>query len=315
MVEFNKEPSPHIFKRDGKTRISVLFILALLPSAVFGVYNFGLQALWIILVAIGSALITEGVLTYVRKKTFKINYSSSIITGLLLSLIIPPSVPLWIPMLGSFLALALAKHVFGGVGMTIFNPALTGRAILQASFPLIMTTYFWPDGVTSASPLELLKNSGYDTVVNYFGNNLAMYKSLFFGNIAGSIGETSALALLIGGLFLILVKVIDWRIPLVYIGTVGVIALTFGHDPLLHILSGGLIIGGFFIATSYQNMPINKSGRVYFAIGCGILTMAIRLWGGYPEGANYAILIMNAFSPFIERITLRKPFGYKKEKK
>jgi len=194
----------------------------------------------------------------------------------------------------------------------MFNPALVGRAFLVASFPVIMSSYIWPDGITAATPLTMLKNSGYNTAIAHFGSNILSYKSLFFGNIAGSIGETSAIALLIGGLILLIAKVIDWRIPTVYIGSVVIFALIFKQDPIFHILSGGLLLGAFFMATGYEGMPITKLGRVYFALGLGFLTIVIRLFGGYPEGVNYSILLMNAAAPLIERLTIRRPFGYVK---
>jgi electron transport complex protein RnfD len=178
-----------------------------------------------------------------------------------------------------------------------------------------MTSYIWPDGITSASPLSMLKLAGYESAITHFGGRLLAYKSMFLGNIAGCIGETSALALLIGGLFLIFMKVIDWKIPTIYIGTVFVFTFIFGQDPIFHILGGGLFIGAFFMATAYEGMPITKTGRIYFALGLGILTSVIRLFGGYPEAVNYSILLMNAAAPLIERLTINKPFGYIKKKK
>ena len=306
------DSSPHIFSKISKQRLMWLVVIALLPAAVFGVYNFGLHALYIILVAVGSAILTEMLFDKIAKRNPSVLHGSAVITGLLLALILPPTVPLWIPALGSFFALAIAKHAFGGAGMAMFNPALVGRAFLVASFPVIMSSYIWPDGITAATPLTMLKNSGYNTAIAHFGSNILSYKSLFFGNIAGSIGETSAIALLIGGLILLIAKVIDWRIPTVYIGSVVIFALIFKQDPIFHILSGGLLLGAFFMATGYEGMPITKLGRVYFALGLGFLTIVIRLFGGYPEGVNYSILLMNAAAPLIERLTIRRPFGYVK---
>ena len=193
--------------------------------------------------------------------------------------------------------------------------SLNDFACSVASFPVIMTKYIWPDGITSASPLAALKASGIDSAIGIFGSKFAAYKAMLIGNIAGCIGETSAIALLIGGLFLIFMKVIDWKIPTIYIGTVFVLTFIFGQDPLYHILGGGLFIGAFFMATAYEGMPITKKGRIYFALGLGILTTAIRLIGGYPEGVNYSILLMNAAAPIIERLTINKPFGFKKKEK
>lgn len=313
--KFIVESSPHIHKGINKSLVMWFVILALIPSAVLGVINFGIDALLIILTAVVTAALTEAFFYYIKKQDplERVFHGSSILTGLLIGMIIPPTVPLWIPAIGSFVAIALAKHAFGGAGMTMFNPALVGRAFLVASFPVIMTRYAI-DGITSATPLTALKLEGYETVISQFGGKIAAYKSLLFGNILGSIGETSALALLIGGLFLIIMKIIDWKIPVIYIGTVFVLTFVLGHDPIFHILAGGLFIGAFFMATGYEGMPINKMGRVYFALGCGILTVVIRLYGGYPEGVNYSILLMNAASPLIERLTMIRPFGYKKVK-
>ncbi|MBD3164282.1 RnfABCDGE type electron transport complex subunit D [Candidatus Woesearchaeota archaeon] len=313
--KFIVESSPHIFSSNYKYKVMWLVVLALLPAAIMGVINFGARALLVIIVALSVSILTDALFEKLKGKQMVVEQGAAVVTGLLLGMILPPAVPLWVPALGSFTAIALAKHAFGGAGMTIFNPALVGRAFLVASFPAIMTRYTWPDGITSASPLGMLKAEGYTHALSFFGSRLAAYKAMFFGNIAGSIGETSALALLIGGLFLVLVKVIDWKIPAVYIGTVFVLTWLFGQDPIYHILGGGLFIGAFFMATAYEGMPITPNGRVYFALGLGILTVVIRLWGGYPEGVNYSILLMNAASPLIERLTIRKPFGYTKKKK
>jgi H+/Na+-translocating ferredoxin:NAD+ oxidoreductase subunit D len=318
MVEtkkFKVESSPHIFSSNYKYKIMWLVVLALLPAAFLGVVNFGMRALLVIIVAVSTAILTEALFEKLRNKSNHIEQGPAIVTGLLLGLVLPPTVPLWLPVLGSFVAIAIAKHAFGGAGMTIFNPALVGRGFLVASFPAFMTSFIWPDGVTSASPLAMLKLQGYSSAIGFFGGKLAAYKSMFFGNISGCIGETSALALLIGGLFLIYMKVIDWKIPTIYIGTVFVLTAIFGQDPFYHILGGGLFIGAFFMATAYEGMPITYSGRIYFALGLGVLTTVIRLWGGYPEGVNYSILLMNAAAPLIERLTIKKPFGYVKKKK
>ncbi len=311
------ESSPHVFSANSKTKTMWLVIVALLPATLVGIYNFGLPVLWILLTSILTATLTEAVFNKLRGKPTSIIHGAAIITGLLLALTLPPTVPLWIPVVGAFIAIALAKHAFGGAGCTLFNPALVGRAFLVVSFPVIMSNYIWPtgwDAITSATPLQALKYSGYESTITMFGGKMLAYKSLLLGNIAGTIGEASALALLIGGLFLIYKKVVDWKIPTIYIGTVFVFALLMRQDPLFHVLGGGLMIGAFFMATDYGGMPITQSGRIYFALGLGILTSVIRFFGGYPEGVNFAILLMNAASPMIERLTIKKPFGYIKKK-
>ncbi|MCK5282233.1 MAG: RnfABCDGE type electron transport complex subunit D [Nanoarchaeota archaeon] len=311
--KFIVESSPHFFSANYKYKLMGLVVIALLPAAILGVYNFGVHALLIIIVSTSVAILTEAFFNKLKKKPSAVEQGSAVVTGLLLGMILPPTLPLWVPAIGSFVAIAIAKHAFGGAGMTIFNPALVGRAFLVASFPALMAAYIL-DGITSATPLQMLKLNGYQSAVSHFGSNMLAYKSMFLGNIAGSIGETSALALLIGGLFLIFLKVIDWKIPTIYIGTVFVLTAIFGQDPIYHILGGGLFIGAFFMATAYEGMPITKSGRIYFALGLGILTTVIRLFGGYPEGVNFSILIMNAAAPLIERLTIKKPFGYIKNK-
>lgn len=316
--KFVVESSPHIFSSNYKYKIMWLVVIALLPAAVLGVINFGRNALLIMIVAVSAAVLTEALFEKLRGKPISIWQGPAVVTGLLLGLTLPPTVPLWMPALGSFIAIAIAKHAFGGAGMTIFNPALVGRAFLVASFPALITVYAWPkmtkfllDGVTAATPLTMLKMNGYESAITVFGSKAIAYKSMFLGNIAGSIGETSALALLIGGLFLIFFKVIDWKIPTIYIGTVFIFTAIFGQYPIFHILGGGLFIGAFFMATVYECMPITKTGRIYFALGLGILTGVIRLFSGYAEGVNYSILLMNAASPLIERLTIKKPFGKK----
>ncbi len=312
---FNVDSSPHTFASNYKYKVMWLVVLALLPASIFGVMTFGMPSLMIIIVSVSVAVLTEALFEKIAKKPISIEQGPAVVTGLLLALCLPPTVPLWIPALGSFIAIAIAKHAFGGTGMTIFNPALVGRAFLVVSFPVLMTSYIWPDGVTSASPLSILKIQGYESAITHFGSKALAYNSLLFGNISGTIGETSALLLLIGGLFLIYKKIIDWKIPTIYIGTVFVLTAIFGHDPIYHILGGGLFLGAFFMATAYEGMPITKNGRIYFAIGLGFITTMIRLFGGYPEGVNFSILLMNAASPLIERLTLSKPFGYLKKKK
>jgi electron transport complex protein RnfD len=326
--QFIAESSPHIFSGGYKYKIMWIVVLALLPANIAGIYFFGQMALLITVVSVCTAVLTDAFFEWIRKKSFGVEGGSAVITGLLLAMIIPPTVPLWVPALGSFIAISLAKHAFGGAGHTIFNPALIGRAFLVAAFPALMTAYIWPDGVTSASPLTMLKLNGYESTITAMGGslvnghyynsfiaNLPVYTKLFIGNHAGSLGETSALLLLTGGLFLILLRIIDWKIPAIYIGTVFVLAAVFGQDPIFHILSGGLFIGAFFMATAYEGCPITRMGRVYFALGCGLITMMIRLFGGYPEGVNYSILIMNAAAPLIERLTIERPFGAMKKRK
>ena len=243
------------------------------------------------------------------KKKVTINDYSAFLTGILLALVLPPAIPFWACIVGSFVSIILAKQIFGGLGLNIFNPALLGRAFLMAAFPTYLTTWTNPitlDAVTTATPLGLFK----------FEHVITSNMNLFLGNIPGSLGETSAIALLIGALYLFLKKVIDYRISFAYILTVILISQTThlinpqNYAPLgFHIFAGGLMIGAFFMATDPVTSPYTKKGRWIFGIGCGIITMVIRLWGGLPEGVMYSILLMNAVTPLINKATRPKRYG------
>lgn len=296
--------NPHIKDKDNVNRIMWYVVLALLPVSIVGVYFFGMGALLIIILSVISAVLTEFVIQKFMKQKITIKDGSAVLTGLLLALILSPLVPWWIPVLGSAFAIAIAKHAFGGLGHNIFNPSLAGRAFLVASWPTLMAVWLLPDGVTGATPLGMLKLEGIKTG----------YAQLFIGNIGGTIGETSAIAILIGAAFLFYKKIIDWRIPAAYIGAVFVFALLFGQDPLFHILAGGLLIGAFFMATDYVTSPITKNGKLVFGIGLGFLTIIIRLYSGLAEGVMYSILLMNSVVPLIDRFIKPKPFGFKRKK-
>jgi len=301
-IELTTSVNPHIKNKENVNSIMWAVIISLLPALIAGVYFFGMRALWIILLGVVSASATEFIIVKLTKKDMTVMDGSAVITGLLLSLVLPPTVPLWVPVLGAIFSISIGKMIFGGLGHNIFNPALVGRTFLMASFPAIMTTWILPDGVAGATPLGLWKLQGIKT----------SYMQLFVGNIGGSIGETSAIALLIGAAFLLYKKVIDWRIPAGFIGAAAIFALAFRQDVLFHILAGGLLIGAFFMATDYVTSPLTRNGKLIFGIGCGFLTMIFRLFSGYPEGVMFAILLMNATTPLIDRFTKLKPFGYRK---
>ncbi len=291
--------SPHIRSSETTSSVMLKVLIALIPATVAGIIFFKVQALITILLSVLVCLLVEGLVCYLRKKPMTLSDGSALVTGLLLALTLPPSLPLYMTAIGAAMAMIVGKHVYGGIGKNPFNPALVGRAFLAVSFSVEMTTWISPDGITSASPLGLLKMSDVTTP----------YMDMFLGNIAGSIGETSALAILIGGIFLIVTKVIDWEVPTLYLGSVAVIMFATGNDPLFHLLSGGLCFGAFFMATDYVSTPLTKKGKAIFALGCGILTAIIRLYGGYPEGTMFAILIMNCFTPIINRFTVPKMYG------
>ena len=279
-------------------------VIALLPVSFMGIYLFGIHSLYIILVSIIAAISTEGLFQIITKRKIRIFDGSSVVTGILLALILPSTVSLWIPALGSFFAIFLVKELFGGLGHNIFNPALAARAILLASFPLIMTSWVSPfDAISCATPLAIVKENLLSPLPSYF--------NLFIGTRSGCIGETSTLAVLLGATFLFLRRIISWHIPVTFMATVALFSLGAGKDPLFQVLTGGLILGAFFMATDYTTSPITKKGQIMFGFGCGVITSLIRFWGGYPEGVCYSILLMNCLVPLIDRYTLPKRFGEK----
>jgi electron transport complex protein RnfD len=284
--------------------------ISLLPAAVAGVFIFGARAAWVMALCILSAAASEAVLQKMTRKKISILDGSAFLTGLLLAFNLPPQVPFWIPIAGSFFAIAIGKQVFGGLGQNIFNPALAGRAFLMASWPKYVTTFtapFTADAVTCATPLTLLKEGK--------GLDQLSYIDLFLGKKGGCIGEVCILALLIGAAYLLYKKYITWHIPLSFIATTAVVIWIFGEKPLfsgnwlLHILSGGLILGAFFMATDYVTSPLTKKGQLIFGVGCGLLTAVLRIWGGSAEGVSYAILTMNAAAPVIDRFTGNRVYG------
>jgi electron transport complex protein RnfD len=320
---FSVSISPHIKSAETTSRIIWTVSAALTPAAVIGAYYFGLKALFTAVLCITTAVGCEYLFQKLLKKKITISDGSAFLTGLLLAFNLPPQVPFYIPILGSCVAILLTKQLFGGLGYTIFNPALMGRAFLVITFPKLMTTwnaptaaFFGIDTTTCATPLNILKMEGIDRLITSFGDRTSLYLHLLTGNRAGCIGETCILALLAGGFFLLYKKYITWHIPVSYLGTVVLIAWIFGGrgafftgDPLLHFLSGGIVLGAFFMATDYVTSPSTKAGQLLFGAGCGFITMLIRLKGGYPEGCMFSILIMNCFAPLIDRGFRPKVFG------
>jgi electron transport complex protein RnfD len=261
-------------------------------------YFFKGRALLIILTSVLGAVVTEYIFQRVRGKQVSITDGSAVLTGVLLALIVPPTLPLWTIIVGSAIAIGLGKQVFGGLGYNPFNPALVGRAFLLAAYPVLMTN--WQiDGKTTATPLNLMKMEGVGTD----------YWDLFIGHVGGSLGETSALALLLGAAYLIYKGYINWRIPAGILGSVFILNLLFGADPIFHLFAGSLMIGAFYMATDMVTSPVTKTGRWIFGIGIGLLVVIIRLWGGYPEGVMYAILLMNTAVPLIDRYTKPRSLG------
>ncbi len=302
--------SPHLHKDESVNKIMWTVVLSLIPAGAAGVFIFGIKALWLIVLGIASAIITEGFLQILTKRKITILDGSAFLTGLLLAYNLPPNVPFWLPIVGSFFAVAIGKQVFGGLGQNIFNPALVGRVFLVASWPKYMTIFTKPlnyDAITSATPLALMKEG--KVLENIY------YLDLFLGKRGGCIGEVCILALLLGAIWLFYKGYISWHIPITYTMTVGIFTYMFAPkglfsgDWLFHILSGGLILGAFFMATDYVTSPLTRKGQIIFGMGCGLITAVIRLWGGYPEGVSYAILMMNAATPIIDRYTKNRIYG------
>ncbi|MFO0751983.1 MAG: RnfABCDGE type electron transport complex subunit D [Thermodesulfovibrionales bacterium] len=321
--------SPHVKSEETTSRIMWSVTASLLPAAVMGAYFFGPRAAITLALCIVTAALAEYAYQRALHRKVSVSDGSAVLTGLLLGMNLPASVPFYIPIIGSFVAVVITKQLFGGLGYNVFNPALIGRAFLLISFPKLMTIWTKPeaafiklDAVTTATPLGILKEEGAAKLMEVFGDTINLYTQLFVGHRAGSIGETSAIALLVGAAFLLYRGYISWHIPVSFLGTAAVLAWVFGGkgalfagDPIVHLLSGGMLLGAFFMATDYVTCPSVKKGQLLFGVGCGFLTMLIRLKGGYPEGVMFAILIMNCFSPLIDRGFRTKVFGARKEAK
>ena len=312
--------SPHIKAIKSTPKIMWTVILALLPAGIAGVYIFGIRSLYVILVSILSACLAEGIVLGLRRKKLSVLLDgSAVLTGLLLAYNLPPGIPLWVVVAGAAFGIVIGKQIFGGLGHNIFNPALVGRAFCMLSWPLYMTTWqnprWWPDAITTATPLHLLKFKKFEELARFTNWDL------FIGNRGGCIGEVCIIALLLGAAILFIKRYITWHAPITYIGTVALLSFVFGGrgalftgDILFYIFSGGLILGAFFMATDYVTTPVTPLGKILFGVGCGILTVIIRKYSGYPEGVSYAILIMNAAAPILDRHTRPRWLGYRRPK-
>ncbi len=316
MEKFSVSYSPHISHEDSSRGIMTDVIIALLPATVAGCILFGWNALFVVLVCVGVAVLAEYICCKIMKKDVSIGDCSAAVTGLILALNLPPEIPLWIAAIGSIVAIVVVKQMFGGIGHNFANPAITARIVLLVSFPTAMSQYIAPfgnnssiitsatDALTTATPLSYTAMSS-----DYY-----TYKQLFMGQVPGCIGETFKLLIILGGIYLIIRRVITPVTPVCFIGTVALLSWIFGDDPLYMILSGGLMLGAFFMATDYVTSPINWKGHIIFGVGCGVITFVIRHFGHLPEGVSYAILVMNLFVPYINKITMPKPFGWEAEK-
>ncbi len=315
-------PTPHIKSGESTPGIMWLVSLSLLPAALGGVYFFGLKTIPLFISAVIGALVTEGLIGFLRKKPGALADGSAFLTGFLIALNMPPELPVWLPFLGSVFAIAVVKQSFGGLGSNIFNPALAGRVFLVLAYTTEMTTGWTPprggalSAVTGATPLTAWVDGTAAEAQALFSTE-SIY-SLFIGRVGGCIGETSVLLLLIGAVFLFIKKYITWHIPLVFLGVLGVFSWIlrgpasesyFSGSILFHLFSGGAVIGAFFMATDMVTSPLTRKGKIIFGAGCGLLTALIRYFAEYPEGVSFAILLMNSAVPIIDRHTKPRIYG------
>ena len=342
--------SPHIHSNQSIERTMWNVNIALIPVLAASVYFFGMRAFWLVSISVITAVISELLIELVLKKKITISDGSAVVTGILVAFNMPPGIPFYIPVVGTFFAIVIVKHLFGGLGNNIFNPALAGRVFVMFAWTVDMTTWNVPldpqwfnnfglfnfniDSVTAATPLAINKLEGFQAVMNSFTNTFTnsivvmrnytntaisntitiinksfVYKQLFIGNVGGCIGETSALAILIGAAYLFARKIMKPVIPFIYILTVFAITSLAGQDPVFHILAGGLFLGAFFMATDYVTCPFTLLGAIIYAVSCGLITSLLRLKGGLPEGVSFSILLMNALTPLIDRYTRTRVYG------
>ena len=293
--------SPHVHAELTTQKIMMWVLIALAPSGVMGVWYYGLRALVIMIVCVASCVLSEYAWQKLTHRPVTVGDLSAAVTGLMLAFNLPVSIPLWMSAVGGAFAIIVVKQFYGGLGCNIVNPALAGRAMMLASWPVAMTTWTL-DGVTTATPLALIKAGQLD--------QLPSLTHMLVGYMGGSLGETCKLALLAGFAILLWKKIITWHVPVIYIITVSALCTLFGRGaPMADMLAGGLFLGAIFMATDYATSPITLKGKVIYALGCGALTAVIRTWGGYPEGFTYAILVMNLTVPLIDRATKPRIFG------
>ena len=332
--EIYLSPAPHLSGAPRTPQIMLVVILCLLPIAGFGIWLYGLPALATIVVSVASAVAYESVFRLLIKKDVRAKDLSSVVTGLLLALVLPPTTPPWMTSLGALFAVVVAKEFFGGLGANPFNPALSGRAFLFVSFARPLTTWIAPrgtdavssastfasaysaasapDAVSSATILSLTKPAegasltASDVAARLgLSSDLELYRTMFFGHRAGSIGESAIFLVLASAIVLVVTRIIDWRAPVAMVATAVAVSWAFGMDPVLTLLSGGLLFGAVFMVTDYSTSPVTPRGRLLFGAGAGAITALIRVFGGFPEGVMFSILIMNAVTPFLNKIIPR----------
>lgn len=300
--------SPHIKSRNSVQKIMLHVIISLIPAIIASGIIFGPRAILVIISTVISCVLSEHIFRRILKRNNTISDLSAVVTGIILALNLPVNIKLWMAIFGAIVAIVVVKQMFGGLGQNFVNPAACARIILAASFPKIMTTFAEPfsyknsfDAVTTATPLAKMHSQPLQ--------NILSYKDAFFGNYSGCLGETCSFALILGAVYLLIFKVIKPTIPIVYILTVATLTGLMGYNPILEILTGGLLLGAIFMATDYVTNPMTFKGQLIFAFGCGLITSLIRVFGSLPEGVSFAIIIMNILSPTIDKLTLPKTFG------
>lgn len=325
-------PSPHQLGEYSVKKLMYGVIIALIPTLGFSLFFYGVGALIVTLVSVASCVGFEWLIAkYLLKQKPSILDGSAIITGLLLAFNVPSNLPIWIIIIGALVAIGIGKMTFGGLGRNPFNPALVGRVFLLISFPVQMTSWPLPgkfplqyvDAVTGATPLGIMKEGlGNGEAMSALTSKIPSHMEMFYGYMGGSLGEVAAIAIILGGIYMLVRKIITWHIPVSVIGTVLVVTGILwlinpdkNADPLFHVLTGGLLLGAVFMATDYVSSPMSAKGMIIFGTGIGFLTVVIRVWGAYPEGVSFAILIMNAFVPLINKYLKPKKFGEVKDRK
>ena len=302
MGNLTVSPAPHIHSGSSTNRIMLDVLIALVPALIASAIIFGARALLVTAVCVAACVFFEWAFEKIVKKPNTIGDYTACITGVLLAFNLPVTIPLWQAVFGSAVAIILVKQLFGGLGMNFANPAITGRIVMFLAFSVTMTTWVLPpDGVTGATPLMLMKHGDYHL--------LPSIPDMILGVRGGCLGETSNLALLIGGIYLMVRRVISWHTPVAFIAVVVIFTAILGYDPVYHLLAGGLFIGAIFMATDYVTTPQTNKGRLLFGVGCGFFTVVFRVFGSYPEGVSFAILLMNILTPYINRLTASKPLG------
>lgn len=299
--------APHIRSGETTSRLMLNVIIALVPCAIAGIYNFGVNALVVLAVSMVTAVAAEYLFQVIARRPVRVGDLSALVTGLILGLNLPPTAPWWMAMVGSAFAIIIVKELFGGIGSNFMNPALTARAVLLASWPVFMTTFvnptYWAEGVDAVTTATPLATGSVATL------------DLLLGRIPGSIGEVSKIMILVGLAYLLITRTISWRIPVIMVATTGLLSWAFGSDPLAAVLSGGLLFGAVFMATDYTTSPMTAKGQALYAVGCGLIVAVIRAFGNYPEGVTYGILVMNVATPLIDKFIRNRVYGHRKEEK